>query len=300
MNIYYLKGYKTILKVRDYIGSAIQIKEYLDQYFTFDDYGCYCEDAVIDLEEQSDGIYARCIWHIKEIEIVLEINRSSTYLDIKRIILNMYLQILANKGASFIHASAVEYNNKAIIILGNHHSGKTTTLLQLLESGKTNFITNDKLVLLKENEEDVILGVPSRIMVRDISVSNLKKLAQYYSNNKKIELDAENRICFDIRDICKYYNCKVVPTSKKPIFLFVEYNKDIEFKIVELSKKEAILKILQLKVNPSYDNRITDLFSSQVFISDISGILSNYKHFFLIIQNSNNSKRIKQICDELK
>lgn len=63
-------------------------------------------------------------------------------------------------GAALIHASAVEFNGEAYLIVGNKGAGKTTLMMKLLATGKTKYLGNDAILLTPGAKAIPILAGP--------------------------------------------------------------------------------------------------------------------------------------------
>lgn len=89
------------------------------------------------------------------------------------------LRLFQLKKAVFLHCACVEKNNNIVIISGNPFSGKTVTLLNLLDAG-FNYITNDFLII--DYFDDKIQFLPSS---KYIGIRKTKKWLEIPSMNEK-------------------------------------------------------------------------------------------------------------------
>ncbi|HVB44717.1 MAG TPA: hypothetical protein VNF47_18725 [Streptosporangiaceae bacterium] len=76
-----------------------------------------------------------------------------------RLIRQVITAQLLEAGALYAHAAAATIRRRGVIIAGNRHRGKTTTLLALLRHLHCDYVTNDRLLITQE-PDGRITGVP--------------------------------------------------------------------------------------------------------------------------------------------
>lgn len=98
----------------------------------------------------------------------------------------LYMQHMLNDNTQLFHAAAVAKNNDGIVIAAPSGKGKSTTALKLLNEG-LDFVSNDRVMLSKENESYVLYGVPKYPRVNPGTLLNNDKLKHLLSNPTKYE-----------------------------------------------------------------------------------------------------------------
>lgn len=100
-----------------------------------------------------------------------------------RVIRELLLRTLENYGYIFFHSAAINYNNKGIMIIGNSGTGKTTLMSHLLNNLNSNFISNDRVFLKKENYISLrYFPLPIRLGIG--TIKSISQLRSYISNHK--------------------------------------------------------------------------------------------------------------------
>ena len=143
---------------------------------------------------------------------------------IKRMFTTSTIKVLQSCGYTIIHGACVIKNNKAIIISGNKHSGKTTTLINLLKRDYT-YCANDRLAIKYENNTVKVVAIPfSMGIVTDLYLPNHKVCddngyRKVYLDNYEIDevLNVSKQAIADVNAILipKYQKGKPNLTIKK-------------------------------------------------------------------------------------
>ena len=89
------------------------------------------------------------------------------------------------KGAILLHAAAVEKEGRVILLMGKKRSGKTTTFFELCKYGGCVPLSVDKILLVPENEEYMVYGVPTRLRVLSGTLSKYKELYHFIPDKYK-------------------------------------------------------------------------------------------------------------------
>jgi hypothetical protein len=94
-----------------------------------------------------------------------------------RIVRNILRWELFLRGTVFLHGSCVSNQNHGLGLLGNSRSGKTTVLLNLLQTRSWDYVTEDDLALIPQADGTVLaLGWPGCARVRRSMISNFPAL----------------------------------------------------------------------------------------------------------------------------
>ena len=96
---------------------------------------------------------------IKDKEILAFINKESEVAIIE-LIRDLIMKDQENRGNLFLHAAAVEKDNRAYIICGIGGAGKTTTLLELINNHGYRFLSGDKVLFACKDEQINVMGWP--------------------------------------------------------------------------------------------------------------------------------------------
>lgn len=160
----------------------------------------------------------------------------------KRIVHKMvklvYLRLFQLKKAIFLHCACVEKDGNAVIISGNPFSGKTVTMLHLLNSG-FNFITNDFLLI------DYVDGKLNFLPASNyVGIRKTKEWLATPENEKYRNLETKDRmvvtddnILISPNDLVNLNNVEFGDIkSKLKLILFPKYLPQNAFKTVKLIK----------------------------------------------------------------
>lgn len=114
--------------------------------------------------------------------------------DIPHILLYIYREYIyrtaENFGAVMFHAASIDIDNNGILLVGPQGAGKTTLLINLLESGKGRFVSNDRTLVFPDMSIDTI-PMPVRVGLdtlynTDILYHYVKK--NYYDLKRRIDI----------------------------------------------------------------------------------------------------------------
>ena len=105
---------------------------------------------------------------------------------LNRLIRDSLRNLLSGK-LCYLHGAFVIYKEKGICILGEKRSGKTTSVLNFLDSPKCKFVSNDDVAILRRGEELVGIGWPRAFSLRKDSLEALEKIGICYRYPHKLE-----------------------------------------------------------------------------------------------------------------
>lgn len=178
---------------------------------------------------------------------------------IEEIIISIFGMFLTRQNYYFIHSACVEKKEKAVAIIGDRSSGKTT-LLNALMQNKFNFICNSHLGL-KDTEKSIqVIGAPSRVGMRVETIeksTNLdirKKIFLYTEFRKRfggkaeknLKLYRNKKFNIKINEIKDIYDVKLINSALLKLILVPIYIEPIEHikieKLNDIQKKEILLK----------------------------------------------------------
>ena len=151
----------------------------------------------------------------------------------------------------FIHSSAIEKNKKAVIIAGHSGSGKTTLAFYLMLN-KYKLLTDDKAFVWWQNNKIKISGL---LQPTDI----IKSKDKFLINTNIIENIAD-KMTEDAKRfiITSFQSKKISDTAEPHILLFPQVS--TKFKIEELPKKQALLKLISTSITPNFNIHLKEHF----------------------------------------
>ena len=177
------------------------------------------------------------------------------------IIVSLFCIRLEENNYTFLHSACVEKNGKAIAIIGDRGSGKTTILNALLQQN-FNFICNSHLGIKNIGKGIVVEGTPTRMGVR---ISTLEKILRP-EIKKKIMLNTEFKARFGD---CTNIDLKPYLTRKFNIKL----NEIKDIYNVQLIK-ECELKLI---IVPIYMEELSKIKTRELYGIDKNEILLKNK-----------------------
>lgn len=134
---------------------------------------------------------------------------------IKRMFTTSTIKVLQTSGYTIIHGACLIKNNQAIIISGDKHCGKTTTLLNLLKRGY-DYCANDRIAIKNDNGSVKVVGIPfSMGIVTDINLPN----------HKVYEDEGHRKVYLDNYEIDKVLNVNKQAVSSVEAILIPKYQK---------------------------------------------------------------------------
>lgn len=170
-----------------------------------------------------------------------------------RVIREIAFRKLEYSGYCCIHSSAVQLNNKGILIIGDSAAGKTTLALSLCKFFGAKYLTNDK-ILIKMNEEKDLVATPFSAAAR-LNYGTLKTLEvekEFEQWKLKVKLPDEDSDWCQFNGVEKLnilpselkrtLNLDVVPESKIDLIVYPKINRDIEQYILREGVNEEVLE----------------------------------------------------------
>lgn len=156
------------------------------------------------------------------------------------------LRNLARHKMHFLHGAFVVYKDKGICILGDKRGGKTTSVLNILSSDYTAFISNDDVSIQYEDGCWMAYGWPRSLSVRRDSLQALKRIGINFS--QEIQLShpynqnnvSNEYITFYPKDFSIFTNSPIKKSHKLDIVLFTSFANENKF--VELDSESGVDK----------------------------------------------------------
>ena len=182
-------------------------------------------------------------------KIIVEENSSVSLNWIIRIIRELYLRQQEDNKYFFMHGTAVEFNNKGILLLGASGSGKTTLAVKLLElESHKNFLSNDRVLIDKNKNLEYF---PHAVTYAMGTVKNNEHLDKYFRQNKILEqkrnikyedasydLDCNTPLT-DVEKI--FNNTGMTAKSLLHLIIFPKFNKEMyNLEIINMTDEEKL------------------------------------------------------------
>lgn len=189
-----------------------------------------------------------------------------------RIIRSIFLRSFLTKNYIYYHAAAIEYKNKGILLCGNSGKGKTSCLLNFLDSKQGKLIANDKVFIGIDDEQKfrmwgwptvVTLGVGNlnqyeqlkKFLTSIDDVSCLQDLYRYTPKKEYLNMSWEqmkslkrdgNKLAISHKQLAELFDKKIQFTSTIDIVVNVDLiwncTKKSIIKLTEFEQKISILK----------------------------------------------------------
>lgn len=172
--IFYLVSnfeYNTACKMIDNCNLYEKVEYFKNSYC----YQFYFQEQIWIKEENADWIIK-----IDDKKMCIYVSETNDMYNIYllRILRSIAYGINEDKGMILLHAAAVQYDEKGIVIIGEKGSGKTTMLINFIMSN-ANFISNDRVFI---NDKMEIISFPQALRIGVGSFENAKNMKRYYQN----------------------------------------------------------------------------------------------------------------------
>ena len=112
----------------------------------------------------------------KHIQLIFRDHGASTRLRIMRVLRELAMGIAQLTGGRFLHASSFVANNRAAIITGPRHAGKTSLLSYILSSSTADLLSNDRLLINMRDQTATLRGMPTIVSIRNGTMDLLPAL----------------------------------------------------------------------------------------------------------------------------
>jgi len=155
---------------------------------------------------------------------------------ILRIIRGLWMwDSLANYKALIIHGCALEKNGRGIVIIGEKHAGKTTSLLNLASKKKYNIVANDRLFLTNGTSSagKLAIGIPTMMNLKWKTVGPFPQVHHLQDTPHCSMWDLAQALHVDVKEKVKISTV-----------IFISYDNDFDEPVFhKISEKEAYNKL---------------------------------------------------------
>lgn len=234
-------------------------------------------------------------------KIIVKENNENTANWIVRIIRELYLREKEDRGYFFLHGTALEIDDKGIMLLGTSGSGKTTLAVKLLELNKRKkFLSNDRVFVDNNLKMDYF---PQAVTYAMGTVKNNIRLDTYFKNNRILEKkknliyeNAKNDLDCNtpLNDVKKIFDfTDMVARTKLNYIIYPRFDKD--FKGIEDLKMTDSEKIELLEITNFTPNDTESLRKPWIRkrIINENEIIENKKNLIKSIMKNVKIKKIK-------
>lgn len=183
-------------------------------------------------------------------------------------------------GALLIHAAAVEKNGKAVILVGNKRSGKTTTFFELCKSGQYFPVSVDKVLIVSADNKLKVFGVPTRLRVLAGTLSKYKELISYipekYRNTTQEILwkgESDSKVEIPIKEFEKFVSRKFQKEAVLSTLVFNHINSEINTARVNVCNTNINMEILLNNTFSPYNPE--EDWWSEIGINNVENLVNN-------------------------
>lgn len=240
--------------------------------------------------EESFKLYV----HRSDKKIIITNMEEKNHRELMRLIREVFVYcVTLTKRCCFLHAACVANSDIAIAMIGDKFAGKTTMCLNFLNSG-WNFISNDKLLLVKEEEDILCWGLPIALGIRE----GTKQLFTEKLNDLEIDLK-DNRYYLTPNQLLDRFNIEVANGQKLKMILmpyFCPEAKKVNITKITGDEARVFLKKQKLESIYSTSKKITRFVSHSN--DDFSNSLIKIPIYKIIINKENNSQ-LKDIIEDI-
>jgi HprK-related kinase B len=202
-----------------------------------------------------------------------------------------YMNWLQQRHWRICHASAVVVNNRAYAIAGFSGGGKSTVMLNLLEDDRFKFLTNDRLFIRKQDDDNVVeaTGIAKFPRINPGTVVNNPRLQSLIAKEEREHLlnlpkqalwQLEDKYDVDIEQ--RYGLDRVAGQTPLQAFFILNWQHDCQLpltvKPVNLNNRRDLLSAIIKSPGPFYQdgrgNFISDeqIFDEQPYIETLSSV----------------------------
>lgn len=210
---------------------------------------------------------------------------------------------------AYFHSGMVSYKGKGICIMGDKKCGKTTTILSLLSSKDSYFVSNDDLAL--HICDNILEGVgwPRTISIRNDSLEYISNIINDYKfpnvmehPNNYIEAFKKSTFLYPY-ELSEVFDSKLIDIHKIDIILLPQFNECSSNQLIEISKDEGIKIIKSFyerdinKYFRDFENNFKFKKCSETKIYD--SILASNVKIYILNQNITRMEESIKLIDSL-
>ena len=207
--------------------------------------------------------------------VLSAVDRPAVRIALMRVIRELASNHAVDRGALLLHAAAFAINGRAVIVAGPKRAGKTTLLLQALETGQATYLGNDRVVISPSTNGPTARGMPTIVSIRASSLpllpalterltrhcyhfrSTLAEVHAVEQNAKPAAVDPVSRQTLTPAQLCELTTSRAVAWAPASLLLFPQFDGARELpRLTEIGHDEAtgLLNASLLGSNPMAAN----------------------------------------------
>ena len=242
------------------------IKKYLDPYIKIESINSLVNnELIVYLKDNKycnkklllDNHYIELINN--ELTLYLEKTNENEIIFLKRVISDLINRLFEQNKGIFLHSSSIVDSNNSIIFIGDKGSGKTTTLLNILDKNNVGYSSNERTGIIKVKDQILTYGNTSRINIRantlKVNESLRRKLSDSIDmskylkySNQVLPMNCSERLVVSFDDITKKLNIPIISSGKLYSICNLIYNPNIDFEMTKVDyiniKKHILSSVL--------------------------------------------------------
>ncbi len=160
-----------------------------------------------------------------------------------RIIREVLVRKMEDRGYAFTHATGFKVNGKGYCVIANSGGGKTTLMIKMLEhTSDSKLISNDRVFLKKENDVLKMCAFPIPIVFAMGTVKGSRKLTEKFTKDKLTEhyfgisldeVDFSKKMEFNLTDIENVFDCSLSKEETVNAIIIPKINHELKGDIVK-------------------------------------------------------------------
>lgn len=224
---------------------------------------------------------------------------------VRKAIRQIFTYELERKNGLRLHASAFEYNENGVALLGNKGAGKTTSLLSMIAYSDAKYIANDVLeVRPKNNNLLQINGWPTVCLVGRGTLHAIPRFSWLLPDEDDTYDSSKPKVAIELEDIEKVLGTELTTISRLD---FVGYPKvnlmSTHTEIYTIENREGIKRLMEHVINEDKDHPDWLLLrsgSDRMNTQDMEWIFENVVFFEVVIGTDlqEASRAIRNLIDE--
>jgi hypothetical protein len=170
------------------------------------------------------------------VTVLSEIDRPAVRIAVMRAIRELASTHAVDSGGLLLHAAAFVLDGRAAILAGPKRAGKTTLLLQALDSGRARYVANDRVLLSIGADGPLAHGMPTIVSIRADTLPLLPRLAGAIQHRRydfrstvaevqraaRIQVGATPQLSLTTAQLCALTGSRALGAAVPTLILFPE------------------------------------------------------------------------------
>lgn len=203
----------------------------------------------------------------------------------------------------YLHGAFIIYKDFGICILGEKRSGKTTSVMNILSFGNSDFVSNDDVSVAYENGEWVAYGWPRALSVRKDSVQALEKQGAKFNWDVKLthpyNQNGVSDECYTFypKDLVAFTGGTVRKSHRLDAVIFTSFGESNSIELLDTCIGEQKLNSCILQNINEYFGELGKYFM-QPKVGEIRPISGKNIKYFELRQNFSHLSNIPELLDQ--